>query len=126
MEYSRETLKIAGLLPRLCWVQSPSDPGGWKLEATSVKRKNAGKLQSVKRLKVLVRDGAFVRNGIEFALCSYCYRMIPFNDTTLDHVEPVSRGGKNNLPNLTLSCSRCNRKKGEKSLLEFLLERLVR
>jgi 5-methylcytosine-specific restriction endonuclease McrA len=32
----------------------------------------------------------------------------------IDHIIPVSRGGKNNLENLVLSCQSCNSKKGAK------------
>jgi len=35
------------------------------------------------------------------------------NDLEIDHVVPISRGGKNNFENLQLLCSKCNRTKSD-------------
>ncbi len=42
---------------------------------------------------------------------------------TEDHIIPKARGGGGGLENKTAACGRCNRRKGDKSLLFFLLER---
>ena len=49
-------------------------------------------------------------------LCRYCGEP----GTTLDHVVPRSRGGKNTLDNLRYCCRRCNTLKGNMSLESFL------
>ena len=41
----------------------------------------------------------------------------------IEHITPRSRGGSDNVSNLTLSCSDCNRKKGTKTLEEFLVKK---
>ena len=51
--------------------------------------------------------------------CSYCGCRLKFNDFEVDHIIPLSRGGKNNIENLTPSCSACNRLKLDSSLKEF-------
>lgn len=50
--------------------------------------------------------------------CAYCQKQ----DVALqiDHIDPKSKGGSNRVENLTLACERCNQKKGNQSLEEFL------
>ncbi len=50
--------------------------------------------------------------------CSYCGRLV---EVAVDHIVPVSRGGQNDISNLTASCRSCNSKKCDRSLLAFLL-----
>ena len=49
-------------------------------------------------------------------MCFYCKIN---NATSIDHIIPISRGGKNNIENLMPSCISCNSKKGTKLLSEF-------
>ena len=53
--------------------------------------------------------------------CMYCEA----KDTPLEveHLVPRSKGGSNRISNLGLSCSSCNRKKGAKSLEEFVKDK---
>lgn len=52
--------------------------------------------------------------------CWYCgWRMNPFVNFTVDHVQPRAAGGKDNLANLVPCCRDCNSAKGTRSLLEF-------
>lgn len=47
--------------------------------------------------------------------CWYCCKAInPFVDFTMDHVIPVSRGGRDELDNLVPCCKKCNNTKGSK------------
>lgn len=49
--------------------------------------------------------------------CAYCgKREIPLQ---IEHIVPKSRGGSNRISNLTLSCEKCNTKKGSKTAMEF-------
>lgn len=49
--------------------------------------------------------------------CAYCGKTgIPLE---IEHIVPKSRGGSNRVANLTLSCRRCNVKKGEQTATEF-------
>jgi len=47
--------------------------------------------------------------------CAYCSK----SATTIDHVQPKSRGGKDTWENLVACCLRCNNKKGDKTLAEM-------
>lgn len=51
--------------------------------------------------------------------CAYCGAV----GGTIDHIQPVSRGGANSETNFTGACSSCNSAKGNLSLLGFLLRR---
>jgi 5-methylcytosine-specific restriction endonuclease McrA len=51
--------------------------------------------------------------------CSYCGDPMEH----VDHIEPSSKGGRNEWPNFTASCGRCNSSKGAKNLLFFLMDK---
>lgn len=50
--------------------------------------------------------------------CSYCG--VQGGKLEVDHIIPFSKGGTDNLNNLTTSCRHCNRQKRDKSKKEFL------
>jgi 5-methylcytosine-specific restriction endonuclease McrA len=54
-------------------------------------------------------------------ICGYCQGKA----TTIDHIHPRSKGGKNTWENVTAACRRCNARKGDKTLdeLGWTLER---
>ena len=50
--------------------------------------------------------------------CAYCGKEdVPLQ---IEHIVPRSKGGTDRVSNLTLACEACNRKKGDKSVEEFL------
>lgn len=51
-------------------------------------------------------------------VCSYCdcNTSLPENGYAIDHIYPVSRGGSNDIDNLTMSCRSCNSSKSDKIL----------
>jgi len=50
-------------------------------------------------------------NGIK---CNGCGQIFPMNKMQVDHIYPVSRGGKGRPSQLQLLCVQCNLKKGAK------------
>ena len=61
------------------------------------------------QIKVLNRDGGFV--------CAYCKvskRDYPKTKFEFDHIDPVSKGGGNELKNIQILCKDCNRWKSNK------------
>jgi len=46
--------------------------------------------------------------------CQYCDTQFPKSNLTLDHVVPLSRGGKTSWENIVTACSPCNAHKGNK------------
>jgi len=54
-------------------------------------------------------------NQVNKGVCHYCRREVGRNDVTMDHIVPVSRGGKSRKGNVVPACKLCNNRK--KSLL---------
>ena len=46
--------------------------------------------------------------------CQYCEDTFDFKDLTIDHVVPISHGGKTEWTNCVTSCKACNFKKADK------------
>jgi 5-methylcytosine-specific restriction endonuclease McrA len=50
--------------------------------------------------------------------CAYCgVKNVPLQ---IEHIHPRAKGGSNSITNLTLSCEKCNLKKGTKDVKEFM------
>lgn len=58
--------------------------------------------------------------------CAYCRVDTPLDDIQAEHVEPISRGGANNLTNLLPSCGPCNSDKRDLSLDAWAADRARR
>ena len=54
-----------------------------------------------------------------FKSCKYCNKSLTPINAGLDHQQPISRGGKDDLFNLILVCQPCNRAKSSFSDAEF-------
>jgi 5-methylcytosine-specific restriction endonuclease McrA len=61
------------------------------------------------------KGNTFIRDGYE---CQYCGVKLTAKTATVDHIKPVSKGGKNSWLNTTTSCKKCNNDKGDKWLHE--------
>ena len=46
--------------------------------------------------------------------CQYCNNNFPRKELTMDHVRPISLGGKTNWENIVAACEPCNTRKGNK------------
>lgn len=71
---------------------------------------NGGKFSS-KELKEM----RAAQNGV----CAYCQRQYDPDALTMDHIIPISRGGRHEAPNICLACPRCNFSKHNKMLEEW-------
>ena len=50
--------------------------------------------------------------------CQYCNTPFPRRLLTLDHVRPISMGGKTNWENIVAACGPCNTRKGNKVIMK--------
>jgi len=66
-----------------------------------------------KSLSKKTRFEVFKRDGFK---CQYCGNNPPAVTLEVDHIEPVSKGGKDDSDNLITACFDCNRGKGATSL----------
>ena len=51
--------------------------------------------------------------------CYYCGSLTPAIDLTMDHIVPLSRGGKTTKGNVVPACKSCNSKKKNQLLMEW-------
>lgn len=63
------------------------------------------------RLKVFERDGY---------KCHYCSKQLTRFSATLDHIQPISKGGDNSFDNLITACLHCNAQRGNKAIMDFI------
>ena len=65
---------------------------------------------------------------IHKGICHYCHRPVGRLHLTMDHVVPLSRGGRSNKGNIVPACKECNNKKKQLLPLEWeeYLEKLRR
>lgn len=77
-----------------------------------------------KGLRAKLRSKRWIKNHLinKFgAVCSYCGTTLEtMKDITLDHIQPVSKGGSDLLDNFQLACYDCNHMKSDMPLEEFL------
>lgn len=50
--------------------------------------------------------------------CKHCRKVLCFDEATVDHVVPRSKGGSNRIENLAISCLECNQRHGDKMKVE--------
>ena len=70
--------------------------------------------QDIKREKEKarhLRQTAWWMRKIEKGLCYYCNERVGRKSLTMDHVVPISRGGKSKKGNIVPACKECNNKK---------------
>jgi 5-methylcytosine-specific restriction endonuclease McrA len=58
------------------------------------------------------RSNVYLRDNCQ---CQYCGEHVDRKESTLDHVQPVSKGGKTTWENCTTACPTCNANKSDKT-----------
>jgi len=58
-----------------------------------------------------LRKTAWWMRKTQEGTCYYCNRDVGRNNLTMDHVVPLSRGGKSKKGNIVPACKECNNKK---------------
>jgi len=51
--------------------------------------------------------------------CYYCHQIVSFKELTMDHLVPLTRGGRSTRDNLVPSCKACNNQKKNMLPLEW-------
>lgn len=85
-------------------------------------------IQLVQYDRVPHRGVRFTRRNVFFRdknRCQYCGKIFPQRELNLDHVVPLSQGGKSTWDNVVATCIACNSHKGSRTPAEAGL-RLVR
>ena len=58
-----------------------------------------------------LRKTEWWRKKVEKGVCYYCNQNVGRSGLTMDHIVPLSRGGKSKKGNLVPACKECNNKK---------------
>jgi 5-methylcytosine-specific restriction endonuclease McrA len=73
-----------------------------------------------------LRKTAWWQRRVQKGLCAYCGNSVGPKALTMDHVVPVSRGGRSVRGNVVASCKECNNRKKLLTPAEQLLMRPLR
>ena len=65
------------------------------------------------------REKVFERDAFK---CHYCQKQLTRFTATLDHIQPVSRGGDNSLGNLETACLHCNSRRGNRPVMDAIID----
>lgn len=61
--------------------------------------------------------------GIQRGVCKGCHLPHSFTELVVDHIQPQSRGGQDNIENLQLLCGHCNSSKNRRTMAEWIADR---
>ena len=79
-------------------------------------------LKQEKEKARVLRQSAWWKNKLHNAVCYYCEKNLKASEVTMDHVVPLSQGGKSVKSNLVVACKDCNNKKKNMTTIEWLKE----
>lgn len=89
--------------------------------------KDARKHMSTRRAAriAMLDDGTLTSGVIEALLnnatsCPYCRVALTADSKSIDHLDPISRGGSHSISNVTVCCRACNTKKNSTSFLDWM------
>jgi 5-methylcytosine-specific restriction endonuclease McrA len=66
-----------------------------------------------------LRQSQWWKRRLAKGLCHYCRRNFPPRELTMDHIVPVSRGGKTTKGNVVPCCKECNNAKKQLLPIEW-------
>ncbi len=83
--------------------------------------------QHINREKVKAREmktSQWWKNLIAKGTCHYCGKSFPSKELTMDHLVPLSRGGKSTKGNIVPCCKNCNNEKKYLTPADMILQKL--
>lgn len=83
----------------------------WYLDESDLKRE--------KRKARDLRQSQWWKRRCSKGVCHYCGQATKPKDLTMDHVVPISRGGKSTKGNVVPACKACNNKKKQLLPMEW-------
>ena len=69
-----------------------------------------------------LRDSVWWQNQLAKGECYYCGQTFAKKDLTMDHIVPLSRGGKSTKGNVVTACQPCNSDKKYYTAAELILK----
>lgn len=71
------------------------------------------------RLKMHRKIRKLFYDGRTLIPCAVCGRKLFFEQSTLDHIEPRSKGGNYDALNLTITCTKCNTQRSNSDFWDY-------
>lgn len=71
-----------------------------------------------------LRNSQWWKQKLASGICHYCGKKFPPEELTMDHIVPLSRGGRSTKGNIVPSCRNCNQEKKYYTPVEFILDKL--
>jgi len=68
-----------------------------------------------------LRQSQWWKRRLAKGICHYCKKKIPVNQLTMDHIIPISRGGKTTKSNVVTACKECNNHKKNNLPIELII-----
>ncbi len=87
------------------------DPFAYNLGEEDIKRE--------RRKARELRNSQWWKRCCAKGVCYYCGRSAPSKELTMDHIVPISRGGKSTKNNVVTACKGCNNKKKQLLPMEW-------
>jgi 5-methylcytosine-specific restriction enzyme A len=66
-----------------------------------------------------LRESQWWKRRLAKGICHYCGREFPPRELTMDHIVPISRGGKTTKGNVAACCKQCNTAKKQLLAMEW-------
>jgi 5-methylcytosine-specific restriction protein A len=66
-----------------------------------------------------LRASQWWKRRIAKGVCHYCGLRFPLKELTMDHIVPISKGGKTTKGNVVVCCKTCNSQKKSTLLMEW-------
>jgi 5-methylcytosine-specific restriction endonuclease McrA len=105
------------------WLDKPGNTEKMRQKSRAWAKANpeAKRLAENKRRALKVSNGVFFisRKDLARLLASSCHNCGSQNSITLDHVIPISRGGRHSVGNLQPLCRSCNSSKNNRTMTEW-------
>ncbi|HBM16847.1 MAG TPA: HNH endonuclease [Lentisphaeria bacterium] len=87
-------------------------------------QKNKSHIEREKKKAAEMRKSNWWQNLLQKGICHYCRKKFTPEELTMDHVVPLSRGGKSSRGNIVLCCKECNNNKKYLTPVELILKEL--
>jgi 5-methylcytosine-specific restriction endonuclease McrA len=81
-------------------------------------------LDREKRKAREMRNSNWWKTIIAKGVCHYCGKSISPSDLTMDHIVPISRGGKSTKGNIVPCCKNCNNEKKYFTPADMILKKI--
>ena len=72
-----------------------------------------------------LRESSWWKQQIGKGICYHCENRFSLDELTMDHLIPISRGGKSDKKNCVVSCKKCNSEKGSMTRAELEMKKLA-